>query len=98
MASHVHHDGTSTTARHFIFCTGIENSYPVITTRDGKELRRDGMALSGHYRHWRKDFDLVRDLGVPNRSGRRTPRQRHVHADGRKWLGAGGFGSGLDGG
>lgn len=55
---------TSTTARHFIFCTGVENSYPVITTRDGKRLRRDGMSLSGHYRHWRKDFSLVRDLGI----------------------------------
>src|SRR3954452_11784609 len=56
--------GGHTTARHFIFCTGIENSYPVITTKDGKQLRRDGMALSGHYQHWREDFELVKELGV----------------------------------
>jgi beta-glucosidase len=53
-----------TTARHFIFCTGIENSYPVITTKDGKSLRRDGMALSHHYERWREDFQLVKDLGI----------------------------------
>jgi beta-glucosidase len=68
-AKHVQqHDGRrdhdSTSARHFIFCTGIENSYPVITTGDGRRMRRDGMKLSGHYRRWREDFGLVRDLGI----------------------------------
>lgn len=53
-----------TTARHFIFCTGIENSYPVITTSEGKRVRRDGMAMSGHYHHWRHDFKLVKELGI----------------------------------
>ena len=38
-AKHVQQHGKrreheSTSARHFIFCTGIENSYPVITTGD----------------------------------------------------------------
>jgi beta-glucosidase/6-phospho-beta-glucosidase/beta-galactosidase len=54
----------STSARHFIFCTGIENSYPVITTKGGKRLRRDGMRMSDHYRRWPEDFKLVRDLGI----------------------------------
>src|SRR6185437_3566197 len=51
-------------ARHFIFATGIENSYPVIQSKSGKPLRRDGMQLSGHYDHWREDFGLVRELGI----------------------------------
>jgi beta-glucosidase/6-phospho-beta-glucosidase/beta-galactosidase len=48
----------------FIFCTGIENSYPVIVTKDGKRLRRDGMRMSNHYRRWREDFQLVREMGI----------------------------------
>lgn len=52
------------TARHFIFCTGIENSYPVITDGHGKRIRRDGMEASGHYRRWKGDFELVKELGV----------------------------------
>jgi beta-glucosidase/6-phospho-beta-glucosidase/beta-galactosidase len=55
---------TSTTARHFIFCTGIENSYPVITNHQGGRMRRDGMKMSNHYSRWREDFRLVRDLGI----------------------------------
>jgi beta-glucosidase/6-phospho-beta-glucosidase/beta-galactosidase len=69
-AKHVQQQGRgqgrpdSTSARHFIFCTGIENSYPVITTPDGHRLRRDGMKLSDHYHRWREDFGLVQDLGI----------------------------------
>ena len=48
----------------FIFCTGIENSYPTIIGRDGKEKRVDQMELCGHYEHWREDFRLVRELGM----------------------------------
>jgi beta-glucosidase len=45
----------------FMFSTGIENSYPTI----GPERRRiDQMESCGHYRHWRTDFDLVRELGI----------------------------------
>lgn len=61
---HLLNHTASTSARHFIFCTGIENSYPVITTKDGKRLRRDGMKLSDHYRRWREDFKLVRQMGI----------------------------------
>jgi len=48
----------------FFFCTGIENSYPTIATDDGGSERIDEMARSGHYRRWREDFQLVRDLGI----------------------------------
>jgi beta-glucosidase/6-phospho-beta-glucosidase/beta-galactosidase len=58
------HGDRSTSARHFIFSTGIENSYPVITTKDGKRLRRDGMRMSDHYERWHEDFRLVQDMGI----------------------------------
>lgn len=48
----------------FFFCTGIENSYPVITGPDGASLRRDQMAECGHYERWREDFALLRELGL----------------------------------
>ena len=51
-------------ARHFSFCTGIENSYPIITDHKGRSMRRDGMQLSEHYSHWRHDLRLVRELGI----------------------------------
>jgi beta-glucosidase/6-phospho-beta-glucosidase/beta-galactosidase len=51
-------------ARSFSFCTGIENSSPVIRGADGRKIRIDQMAASGHDRRWREDFDLVQDLGV----------------------------------
>lgn len=44
-----------------MFATGIENSIPKI--QDGR-VRVDQMESCGHYRHWRKDFDLVEDLGL----------------------------------
>ncbi|GAB3453377.1 family 1 glycosylhydrolase [Massilia terrae] len=51
-------------ARSFTFCTGIENSAPTITGPDGRRLRIDEMAASGHYQLWRDDFRLVRELGL----------------------------------
>lgn len=48
----------------FLFATGIENSYPVITGKDGNDKRRDQMAEGRHYAHWREDFRLVRELGI----------------------------------
>lgn len=47
--------------RRFLFATGIENSYPTI--QNGR-LRVDEMEKCGHYTHWRKDFDLVEELGI----------------------------------
>ncbi len=45
----------------FLFATGIENSYPTI--HNGK-TRVDEMEKCGHYKHWRKDFDCVQELGI----------------------------------
>jgi beta-glucosidase/6-phospho-beta-glucosidase/beta-galactosidase len=45
----------------FIFATGIESSIPTI---DGGRTRMDEMAKCGHYQHWRRDFDLVQELGI----------------------------------
>lgn len=47
--------------RKFIFATGIENSCPTIN--NGK-TRIDELEKCGHYTHWKKDFELVKDLGI----------------------------------
>lgn len=44
-----------------MFATGIENSIPRI--RNGA-VRVDQMESCGHYRHWRRDFDCVQELGL----------------------------------
>ncbi len=44
----------------FMFATGIENSYPTI---EGGH-RVDEMDKCGHYRRWREDLALVRDLNL----------------------------------
>ena len=49
--------------RQFMFATGIENSYPTIEV-GGKKLRVDEMERAGHYRRWRDDFRLVKELGI----------------------------------
>jgi len=49
--------------RQFMFATGIENSYPTISI-GGKKIRVDEMERAGHYRHWRDDFQLVKELGI----------------------------------
>jgi beta-glucosidase/6-phospho-beta-glucosidase/beta-galactosidase len=48
----------------FMFATGIENSYPTIRLPDGRRHRVDEMEKCGHYRRWREDFALVRELGL----------------------------------
>jgi beta-glucosidase/6-phospho-beta-glucosidase/beta-galactosidase len=48
----------------FLFATGIEGSYPVVTGRDGRDLRVDEMAKCFHYERWKEDFHLVRELGL----------------------------------
>ncbi|WP_223649532.1 family 1 glycosylhydrolase [Hymenobacter psoromatis] len=48
-------------ASQFLFATGIENSYPTI--QNGK-VRQDEMEKCGHYKFWKKDFDLVQELGI----------------------------------
>lgn len=44
-----------------MFATGIENSIPKI---NGGRERVDQMESCGHYRLWRKDFELVQELGL----------------------------------
>lgn len=56
--------GPDNLLRTFSFCTGIENSAPVIRRADGRPCRIDQMAASGHDRRWRDDFRLVQELGL----------------------------------
>ncbi|CAA9416436.1 MAG: GH1 [uncultured Rubellimicrobium sp.] len=44
----------------FMFATGVENSYPTI---DQGRKRVDEMEKCGHYTHWKRDFDCVREIG-----------------------------------
>jgi beta-glucosidase len=44
-----------------MFATGVENSIPTI---NGGRERVDEMESCGHYRHWRKDFELVQEMGL----------------------------------
>jgi beta-glucosidase/6-phospho-beta-glucosidase/beta-galactosidase len=46
----------------FMFCTGIECSYPTI---EGGKWRMDEAELTGHYENWEKDIGLVHELGIP---------------------------------
>jgi beta-glucosidase/6-phospho-beta-glucosidase/beta-galactosidase len=48
----------------FMFATGIENSYPMITLPDGTRKRVDEMEKCGHYKLWKEDFDLVVETGI----------------------------------
>lgn len=48
----------------FMFTTGIENSYPMITLPDGTTKRVDEMEKTGHYKYWKEDFALVRETGM----------------------------------
>lgn len=48
----------------FMFATGIENSYPTILLPDGTTKRVDEMEKTGHYIHWEKDFELVKEMGI----------------------------------
>ncbi|MBZ6076970.1 family 1 glycosylhydrolase [Microvirga puerhi] len=45
----------------FMFATGIENSIPTI---NNGRTRIDEMEKCGHYKHWRTDFDLLRELDI----------------------------------
>ena len=44
-----------------MFATGIENSYPTI---ENGRVRVDEMEKCGHYRYWKTDFELLRDLDI----------------------------------
>ena len=47
-----------------MFATGIENSYPTVNDGKGGRARVDEMALCRHYDVWRRDFDLLEELGI----------------------------------
>ena len=47
----------------FMFATGIENSYPTIEWQ-GKTIRQDELAKTNHYKRWRDDFALLKELGI----------------------------------
>ncbi len=46
---------------HFMFATGIENSIPTI--QNGRK-RVDEMEKCSHYKRWKEDFELVKEVGV----------------------------------
>src|SRR5437763_7138300 len=45
----------------FMFATGIECSNPTI---EGGRWRIDELESTGHYKYWRRDLELVRELGL----------------------------------
>ena len=45
----------------FMFATGIECSSPTI---DGGRWRIDQLEETGHYTHWHRDLELVREIGL----------------------------------
>ena len=45
----------------FMFATGIENSIPTI---QNGTVRMDEFEKCGHYTYWKKDFELVKELGI----------------------------------
>jgi beta-glucosidase/6-phospho-beta-glucosidase/beta-galactosidase len=47
-----------------MFATGIECSYPTIRLADGTTKRIDEMEKAYHYRYWREDFHLVKEIGL----------------------------------
>src|SRR5688572_27240474 len=49
----------------FAFATGIECSNPVVVNGNGRRIRRDLLEECGHYRDWRRDLELVKELGTP---------------------------------
>jgi len=56
--------GRFTSMSKFMFATGIENSYPRIQLPDGRTKRVDEMEKCNHYKRWRDDFQLVKELGL----------------------------------
>ena len=48
----------------FAFATGIECSCPTIAGADGRTKRVDELEATFHYKHWKQDLALVRELGL----------------------------------
>jgi beta-glucosidase len=51
------------TTQRFIFATGIECSYPTIQTDKGR-MRVDELEKCHHYKRWREDLQITKDLGI----------------------------------
>src|SRR5579875_879164 len=51
-------------ANHFMFATGIENSYPTVAGKKGAKRRVDEMEKCRFYENWKEDFSLVTELGI----------------------------------
>jgi len=62
----------------FMFATGIENSYPTILLPDGTTKRVDEMEKTGHYVHWEKDLDLVKEMGIEFLRYGPPPTTKHI--------------------
>ena len=52
--------GPDREGRRLFFASGIENSYPLLP--NGRRI--DEMEKCDHYRRWREDFGLARELGL----------------------------------
>jgi beta-glucosidase/6-phospho-beta-glucosidase/beta-galactosidase len=70
-------------AEAFVFATGIECSYPVVTGRDGQPTRVDELERCFHYLRWREDLALVHDLGI--RYLRYGPPLHRIHVGPRQY-------------
>jgi beta-glucosidase/6-phospho-beta-glucosidase/beta-galactosidase len=55
--------GVNPATQRFLFATGIECSYPTISTPHGRK-RQDELEKCGHYEHWREDLHLTREMGI----------------------------------
>jgi beta-glucosidase/6-phospho-beta-glucosidase/beta-galactosidase len=58
------HSSIGQDANRFMFATGIENSYPTIAGKKGGPERVDELEKCRFYENWKKDFSLVRQLGI----------------------------------
>src|ERR1700751_276127 len=57
--------GPSPAGLEFGFSTGIECSNPNIADANGNRLRREMLDECGHYKHWREDVRLVKEMKIP---------------------------------
>ncbi len=51
-------------SRRFFWATGLECSYPVITGKNGRQIRIDELEKTRHYQNWELDFQLTREMGL----------------------------------
>src|SRR5688572_3880798 len=49
---------------HFLFASGIENSYPTILLPNGTTKRVDEMEKTRHYQQWETDLELLKIMDI----------------------------------